>query len=550
MNKYDWQLLDKTLLTRENIVDLKRILLRNRSISLKEEAGFFRPRRPQTFTLDDLGVDKQEAEKSFARLDEARRRHEKVVVVGDYDVDGFSSTALVWENFYRHGWDILPFIPHRLRDGYGLRSKMVRNLKEKHKNLKLLITVDNGISAFEAVKEANKLGIDVIVVDHHLRLEKRKLPAVATIHSEMVSAGALSWFWLRHWFEPDLGLAALSTISDVMPLRGVNRSLVVFGLPVLAATRRVGLRQLFNRAGVHVPLDTYKVGFMIAPRLNALGRIAEPLDALRLLCTRRLARGSQLAELANKINSQRQQMVSAGLELAKQRLGKKRAKILLVADESYHRGIVGLIASRLVEEFARPALVIQKEGEVAHGSARSVDGVDITHLLTQLKTFLIEVGGHAKAAGFSLATKDLPLFRESLEKLAEKKVDKKLLRLRKKVDCQLTAEVVDRQLYEAVAQMAPFGEANRQPSFLLAGMRVAAVRTVGQNDKHLKLTLFDPRLDIPRRRLFEAIGFNFGNLAADVLEGDVLDIVFTPQLNYWNGQEKLVLHLRDLKLQS
>ncbi len=545
MANYRWHLLTKTIIGAENRQELIKTLLRNRG--LENDKAFFSPLHPGKFSLADLGVDNQMAEKSYARLNEARRRKEEIVVFGDYDVDGFVSTALVWENFYHHGWHILPALPHRLRDGYGLRPETVHRLKDQYPRLKLLLTVDNGISAFAAVKEAKKLGLDVIVLDHHLRLGKQKLAADAIIHSEMVSAGGLAWFWLRHWFQPDLGLAALSTISDVMPLRGVNRSLVKFGLPILAATKRVGLRQLFERAGVRFPLDTYQVGFIIAPRLNAFGRIAEPLDALRLLCTQRLPRGSALAHLANEINSQRQQMVVNGLEKARQQIGEPTEKLLVVADKGYHRGILGLISARLLETFARPVLAIQIGEEVSHGSARSVDGVDITRLLQRAGDLLLEVGGHEKAAGFSLLTKNLARFRRTVQEVAANEIDEKFLRLEKKVDCRLKGEIIDLELAKLIEAMAPFGEGNPQPLFWWSA-RVASVETVGQKRQHLKLQLFDPQVPLEKRRYLKTLGFGLGDRAANIIPGDTLDILFTPKVDRWQQRETLTLYIRDLRL--
>ncbi len=547
MANYRWHLLTKTVVGANNRQELAKILLRNRG--LEEDNDFFYPPHPDKFSLADLGVDKQMVEKSYARLNKARQRKEEIIIFGDYDVDGFVSTALVWENLYYHGWHILPFLPHRLRDGYGLRPEAVHRLKDQYPHLKLLLTVDNGISAFAAVEEAKKLGLDVIVLDHHLRLGKQDLAADAVIHSETVSAGGLAWFWLRHWFRPDLGLAALSTISDVMPLRGVNRSLVKFGLPILANTKRVGLRQLFQQAGVRFPLDTYQVGFIIAPRLNAFGRIAEPMDALRLLCTQKIHRGSELARLANEVNNQRQQMVVSGIEKARRQIGEKPDKILVVADKNYHRGILGLISARLLEAFARPALAIQIGKEVSYGSARSVEGIDITRFLQRLGNLLLEVGGHEKAAGFSLLTKNLARFQKELQRLAKSEIDERLLRLERKIDCRVGGDVVDLKLAKLTAAMAPFGEGNPQPLFWWSA-RVAGVETLGQEHQHLKLQLFDDRVPLEKRRYFKALGFGMGEKAANIMPGDNLDLLFTPKIDTWQQKETLTLYIRDLRLSN
>ncbi len=547
MKKYRWHFLSRKKFDQRNFSELLPTLLKNRGLKPGEYQNFLQPPTPESFQLSDLGVNKTDLEKSVARLNQAHARREKVIVFGDYDVDGFAASALVWENFYHHGWDILPFLPHRLRDGYGLQPVTVHRLHDLYPQMKLLLTVDNGISAVEAIREAKRLGIDTVIIDHHLRLQKKSLPAVATVHSEQVSAGALAWFWLREWFQPDLGLAALSTISDVMPLKGVNRSLVKFGLPVLAKTSRVGLRSLFRQAGIKFPLDVYQVGFLIAPRLNALGRIAEPMDALRLLCAPGIVQGQKLAALAGQTNSRRQHLVEKGLQLARQKLSQPLPPILVVADESYHRGIIGLIAARLLEEFARPTLVIAQEGDFCYGSARSPEGVDITRLLRRANRWLLEVGGHQKAAGFRLKTSLLPRFQETLAELG-REIRASLLVPRRQIDAELDPALIGQQLYQQISLLEPFGEGNPRPVFVSRGLRIAHWRTFGQDQQHLKIFVYDPRQSVARRQFLEVVAFGYGPLASSLLVGDYLDLAFSLRRDVWQGEERITLHLRDLKL--
>ncbi len=549
---YHWQLLAKFTLDKNNYKNkLISILLKNRHITGKEAKIFINPPHPNKISLKELGVSQEGVEKSKKRIIQARENKDQVIVYGDYDADGLCSTAIVWETLYQNGLKILPFIPDRIKDGYGLKPQKVKELKDKLPDLRLIITVDNGITAFQGVEQAKELGIDVITIDHHLKLQDKYPQAYALIHSPLVSATGLAWLWSRFWGIPDLGLAALATIADVMPLVGANRSFVKYGLPILQKTRRVGIRHLFQEAGIEKKvIDVFQVAFMLAPRLNALGRVADPLDGLRLICTKRLEKGIDLAKLANKINSQRQQMVEDGIFLAKELIGKKLNPILIVENETYHKGIIGLIASKLTEEFYRPSLVIRKEKELSYGSARSIDGIDIISLLKKVGKFMEELGGHQKAAGFTLKTKYLPKIKERLLKIAQKEIPDNLLTPTRVVDCEVKLSSLNLDFYNLVSKISPFGEGNPEPVFLARNLRVLSLTTVGKEGNHLKLTVDDPATPLVERIPAQAIGFQLGELASRILPGDFVDLLFSLTLDCWNGRQSLSLKIKDLKISS
>ncbi|MCD6225668.1 single-stranded-DNA-specific exonuclease RecJ [bacterium] len=537
---------------------LVKVLLWNRGIKgEKQIENFLLPPPPEKISLEEVGISRKEVEKAKKRLKEAKKKGEKILVYGDYDADGLSGTALVWEGLYLAGFKAIPYIPDRIKDGYGLNLSRVEALGKKFPGLKLVITVDNGIVAYEAVEALKKKGIEVIVIDHHLK-GKKKLKAKAIIHTTCLSASGVAWFFLKELGDlgvgfPDLGLAVLGAIADLLPLKGPNRSLVKYGMSFLEKTRRVGLRHLFRNAGIeNKPLDSFKVSYIIAPRLNALGRIANSLDGLRLLCVRRLDKGEQLARLAHQVNSERQRITNGSFLLAKEAVLKKKKIPLVVfaASEKFHQGIVGLIAGKLAEEFYRPAFVIRKEKKVSLGSARSIPGFNIVEALGEARDILLEMGGHPMAAGFKVATKDINKLEKRLLSLAKKKLGKKKLVPKIEIDASLPLRAVNFDYYRAVSQLAPFGFGNPQPLFLFKNLRVVEVRQIGSDGAHLKLLLDDPQTPIQERVMAEAVGFNLGEWGGRLLPGDLVDVVASFDEDSWGGRKKIVLKIKDLRIAS
>jgi len=530
-------------------------LLRIRGIKEKKDRDIFlNPLSPDEITSVQAGISKRGLDKAAKRIATAIEKKEGILVYGDYDADGLCGTAIIWETVYQLKGRVLPFIPDREKDGYGLNPESLKRLVKKLPDLSLIITVDNGIVAHDGIELAQSKGIDVIVVDHHLKGSKPLL-AAAVVHTPHLSGSGVAWFLARHLGEgklglPDLGLAALGTIADMMPATKINRSMIKFGVPHLEKTRRVGLRHLFRQAGIeNRPIDVQKVGFIIAPRINALGRIANPLDGLRLLCVRKVGKGEELARLAQKVNVERQQLTEAGIALAKSKLKvKKIPKIIIVSDSSFHQGIIGLIASRLMNEFYRPVVVIKKEKKISRGSARSIKGLNILDALREVESTLIDLGGHKMAAGFELKTKDLSLFEKRLSRVVGRKLKGKNLIPSIRIDSCLKPGQLTREYCQAISDLSPFGIGNPEPVFLVTGLRVTEARGVGADGKHLKLFLDDPKTLAKERITAEAIGFGLGSWRDKILPGDLVDLVFCLELNYWNGRSRVVLNVKDLKI--
>ena len=366
----NWQILSKAS------KDIIETLLKNRGIKDKKE--FFEPLDPLKIPLKSLNIKESEIKKAIDRIKKARENKESVIVYGDYDADGITATAIMWETLHEFGLDVLPHIPDRFEEGYGINTESVTKLKARTPNLKLIVTVDNGIVAYEGIKKAKDLGIDVIVVDHHQKGTK-KLATPYVLHATAVCGSALAWFFAKELsltrgaLVSGLELAAVGTIADQMPLIGINRSIVKYGLKQLNKTKRPGLLALFEEAKIGLAprslgeVGTYEVNYIIAPRINAMGRLAAGIDSLRLLCTKRTDKALKLSKLLSKTNFDRQKIVDEAVVHAQSEVrGKSKGhidKVIVLAHKSYHEGVIGLVAGKLVEEFYRPVIVLSKKGK-------------------------------------------------------------------------------------------------------------------------------------------------------------------------------------------
>ena len=530
------------------------VLLWNRGVKKARQVGeFINPPSPLEISLKKTGINSGQVNKALSGIKRAIKNKEKILVYGDYDADGFCATALVWEALIQIGADALPFIPSR-EDGYGLKAGKVKELKVLAPNLGLVITTDNGIVEHKEIKLLKKQGIDTIITDHHQ--PKKTLPkALSIVHTTQLSGSGVAWFLARELkklgaLEPDLGLAALGTVTDMMEVSGINRSLIKHGLPFLQSTSRPGLRRLFAKAGIEKkPFSTYELGFIIGPRLNALGRIADPMDGLRLLCASKEITGARLAREAQEVNTQRQRLTEQGLRLAKRKVNKKDLPALILASSpSFELGLTGLIASKLKDEFYRPVLVIKKEKEISRGSARSIEGLNIIKILRSLEGLFTDLGGHALAAGFELKTKNIPQLEKRLLKLVEKKLEGKNLEPKIEIDLSLSLAQAVPEYYQAINRLSPFGLGNQEPIFIFKNLRIVSLRKVGSDGAHLKLTLDDPKTPKEERVEAEAIGFNLGEKEDGLRPEDLIDLVANLTENIWQGRKKIVLRVKDLRL--
>ncbi len=552
MNKqYSWNILHNEAPNSINsVVD---ILLANRDIKTKEEKEeFFNPTHPNELSLKELKIDEKESQKAVKRLQKAIENKEHIVVYGDYDADGVCATAILWQTLYKYTKTVTPFLPDRFVDGYGLHAEAIEKLKAKDEKLSLIVTVDNGIVANDAVKSANDLGIDVIVTDHH-QVGKKLPKAHAIVHTDLICGSGVAWIVSRELDKSLtansqstsdlLDLAAIGTISDQMPLVDLNRSFVKHGLGTLNKTKRCGLLALFENANVQPgTIGTYEVNFLIAPRINAMGRLESAMDSLRLMCTTNTKRAQDLSRTLGKINLERQKMVEEMVLHAKTEAAKREwLGAIVLAHETYHEGVIGLIASKLVEEFYRPAIVLSRKDGISKASARSIHGFNIIENIRKLDHLLSGGGGHPMAAGFSIETTKIGEFALEMETISKEILTDDLLQRTLLVDTELPFSVISDKLLVNLADFNPVGIGNPTPLFVTKGVHIEKASLIGTNKNHIKMSLSQ------NDEVFEAIAFNFGEVFPTLSPKDPIDIIYSPEMNHWNGKSTIQLKVKDIK---
>ena len=544
-----WNILESTI--PRNLKELKEILIKNRD--LIGNKLFFSPKKPQDIVIKNVGIDKSQLKQAVKRIFQAIKNKDKVVIFGDYDADGVCATAILWQALNDLGCEVMPFIPLREKHGYGLSNKALDDLLAKNKP-DLIITVDNGIVAHEPAQRVIDAGIDLIITDHHQ--PEGKLPiATAVVHSTKLCGATVAWILAREMMKVakkkvdkywQLDLAAIATIADQVPLQGANRSFAKYGLEALRKSERIGLKALLIQDNQdQKTINSQSVGFGIAPRINAVGRLDHSLDALRLLLTTNKARAEQLAKTLSEINVQRQDMTYEmyGHALA-QSDNWKQEHIIIVHSEKYHEGVVGLIAGRLMERFYKPVIAISVGDKIAKASARSVLGVNIVELIREVRDDLLDVGGHPMAAGFGMEANKLEKVIARLQKLAKEKIDKKLLKPSINVEAVIPFELINEKTINMVAEFAPFGQGNREPILGFKNVEVLQVFTMGADKQHLKVVGKGTDGVTPINFLF----WRRGSLSEKIVIGEKIDVAGVLEINEWNGKKSVQVRVKDILL--
>jgi single-stranded-DNA-specific exonuclease len=509
------------------------------------------------------------------RIARALRDNEEIVVYGDFDADGVCATTLLVAALREAGAvRVSPFVPDRFTDGYGLTLSALENLRSTHPNASLVITVDCGVRSPGEVEQARAMGLEMIITDHHeLATEDDgtlTLPAAIAIINpkredsaypfrELAGVGVAYrlvdalYAELGHGAdgrrlspEPYLDLVALGTVADVVPLLDENRLLVRWGLQRMRTDARPGLRALMGVAGV-TPAKVHSgdCGYRLGPRINAAGRLETATIAYQLLLAERDEVAQPLAVQLDAINQERQQLLDAQLLMAEQQLGPiDGRKILIVDSAELHEGIVGLVASRLVDRYHRPALVIKRGETTSRGSARSIVGFHIIEALDAHSALFERHGGHARAAGFTLANENLDALRAALAGYADEHIDAQMLLPRYEVDAIVPLDAVTDQTPVELARLGPFGEGNPQPALATQNLVLKVVQPIGRDRQHLRLQVTDGK------RFLTGVFFRQGALANALHIGQSVDLIYRPELNEWQGKTELQLHVQALRPSS
>ncbi len=508
-------------------------------------------------------------EAAVERVVLAIRRRERILVYGDYDVDGLTGTAVLVQFLRQAGLEPLVYIPDRLGLGYGFHAECVPEFRNR--GVTLILTVDCGVSALEAVAAANRLGIDVIVTDHHewgdppppaLAILNPKLPQEGFPFRDLAGVGVAFYlvmalrnrlreigFW-RERPEPNLrsylDLVALGTLADMVSLQHENRIFVKFGLEEISASKRPGLAVLKEQSGLrNGAVECRAVLYRLVPRINAPGRLGCPEEALRILLCENLEEARRIAGAIEERNQRRKSLEDeVYLEaegLARGRVEEGDTQVLVLGGEGWHRGILGIVAARLAEDFHRPVVLVSFEGGQGRGSVRSVQGVEILDALDSCKDLLDSYGGHRTAAGIALKRENLDAFRRALEQALQDRIGKGTTSRKLALDLwirepgQLKEEVV-----EEFARLAPFGSGNAEPVVGLEGVSILDRRIVGNN--HLLMSL-----DQGGQR-FEAIGFGLGGIPdLESRNATRWDLACTPERDDWKGRSQIRLRIVDIR---
>jgi single-stranded-DNA-specific exonuclease len=534
----------------------------NRGCTTAESAStYLEPRLAKLsdpFTLPNMQA-------AVKRLFQAHRDQERFVIFGDYDVDGVTATALLSEFFTTLGWNSFAYLPHRVDEGYGLTTDAVQNCLGKF-GVRLILAVDCGSTSIQVIKTLADEGVEVIVLDHH-QLGPELPPAAALVNPQLLpgdhtlknlcSAGLA--FKLAHallkkardenWpgaadfdLKSTLDLVALGTVADMVPLVDENRILTKIGLKKLESSHRPGILALKKVAGINGTVSSYEIGFQLAPRLNAAGRLETALDALGLLLVTQPERASALAQVLDQQNRERQaleqKIVSEVLLALRSSFNPQKDFAIVEGQSTWHVGVVGIVASRVLREFHRPVFILGSDSkETFRGSGRSIDGFDLASALRECGDLLLKHGGHAMAAGITLNTTAVSLFRDRLSNLVRDTVPPELLQPSLRVDAQVRLKDITFQLMKSLESIDPTGPGNPPVHFIARDLQLCGeCRRVGADHKHLKFTVTDGTTKVT------ALWWNCPDEP-----GGRFDLAFTPELSEFNGTFGIQLKVLDLK---
>ena len=539
------------LIEQYGLPTLTAVLLSIRDITEKEKIEKFFSRETELsdpFLMKDM-------DKAVERIKSAVTAGEKICIYGDYDCDGITATTILYSYLESVFANVMYYIPDRNSEGYGMNTGAVEKLKNE--GVQLIVTVDNGISAINEIDYANSLGIDVVVTDHHKTQDiLPKAVAVVNPHraddtspyEDLCGAGialklAMAMEGEQFSIMENYGeIAAIGTVADLVPLTGENRTIVKAGLENIGNTERVGLSSLIEIAGIDT-VNAGNIGFRIAPRINAAGRLGTTYDALKVFMTEDYDEAQQKAKILNELNAQRQSIeldiFNEICDYIKINPEYSYDRVIVVSSENWNAGVIGIVSSRVTELFGKPSIVISESGEICKGSGRSVLGFSIVDAVFACSEYLEKYGGHPMAMGFSIKKENIEPFRKAINAYANK-IDKMPLST-VKIDCKLNPEKIFPEMVHEIQEFEPFGYGNSKPVFALCEMRLDKIIPLKEG-KHLKLAVSrnNARLNIMK---FSTTVDEF-----PYSEGDILDFAVSLETNVYQGRENISFNVRDIKL--
>lgn len=528
------------------------ILASKKIISKDEIREFLNPTRDDfhdPFLMPDM-------EKAVERILIAIQNKEKIIIYGDYDVDGITSVTVLKKFLEEQGLKTGEYIPNRLNEGYGLNKEAVKNISEQ--GYTLIITVDCGISCIEEIEYAKELGMEVIVTDHHEPGEiipdclavvdaKRKdnkypfnqLAGVGVVF-KLIQSISLKLNLEAKEYLKYLDIVCVGTISDIVPLIDENRVITKLGLKLVEKTRNIGLKTLLESTG-YKKINSTTISFGIAPRINACGRMGEEKEALELFLTNNIQEAKQISERLNQYNIERQETEKQIFKQAIQEIEEENKDVpcIILGKEGWHHGIIGIVASKVTDIYFKPSILICFEGEEGKGSGRSIPGFDLHDAVMNCNTYVEKFGGHSMAIGINVKKENFEKFKKEFEEYVQNSHINDIIPIIK-IDKEIDLRKINIQDIRDLKLLEPYGEANKMPLFLIKNMKIQSIRTLSEG-KHIKLKL---GID---NYIADAIGFNMGNIAEQYLIGDRVDVVGSLEINDFGDNENIQINLKDIR---
>ena len=538
--------------TKFNLGLLVSYILSEKDLSDTEIEKFLNPKRNDFYDPFEM----PDMEKAVDRIEAAINNNEKICIYGDYDADGIASTTLLKRFFKDRGIEVGAYIPNRLLEGYGLNQEAISKIAEEKYDL--MITVDTGITAIEDIEYAKSFGIDVIVTDHHEPMET--IPdCIAVVDCKRIDSTykfrelcgcgvafklALALCKRLNINENEalkyLDITAIGTISDIVPLVDENRVIAKLGIMLLKQTKNVGIKALIERVKFK-EINSSAIAFGISPRINACGRMGYQEIALNLLLTDDPIEARDLAKQLDDYNRERQTIERKIFEEA-DRIAQKESdrSTIVLAHKNWHKGVIGIVSSKLTDKYYKPSILMDVEGKEAKGSGRSIPGFDLHEALSKCSNHLKSFGGHSMAIGLTMETKYFEDFKEEFENYAKEHIDKDSI-FEIKIDKEISGKELAIEEVEELSKLEPFGDSNEEPIFIFKGLKITSIRTLSE-DKHIKLRLQDNSIDI------DAIGFGLAEIARTYQIGDKVDVIGNLQINSFNGIDSIQINLKDIRM--